>query len=71
MNNRIKKFLKENKKEITESFVLSTVSIVCYTITCKAFGYQMTKPVSVDDKFVYFRGNFGQLLRCPILPDTK
>lgn len=61
--NRIKKFVKDNKKplaEIAGFAILDLCVIAAYTMVCNSYGYKMTKPLTQIDGVPYVKDIFGK-----------
>jgi hypothetical protein len=63
MHSRIKKFVKDNKKNLLEiaGFAVMDLCVVAiYTHGCKAYGYRMVKPSREVEGAFYLRDLLGK-----------
>lgn len=61
--NKIRQFVKDNKKSIIDGAVVTGVVLGTYTIACAALGYRMVKPSHYDENYFYVTTLLGRSLK--------
>lgn len=63
MKNKIKKFVTDNKYELTLVTTAAASTLAVYTTVCYLRGYSMVRPYQYDEDYFYVKTITGKILK--------
>ena len=74
MPSKIKKFVKDNRREIEDAIAMTVISLAglaAYSYVCAKAGYRMVKPICITETHIVAKSISGKMLQVELIPIVK